>query len=131
MMFRKHEQETSAAPDTIAARTLGLISIGIGLTEICCPRRLEKTMGINNGQTTGIFRVLGIREICHGIDILSHPDPAPGVWSRVFGDVLDGALLGIAGAKTRKPGGFAAIAAMVLPVVVADLIFAKRLSAQR
>src|SRR3954447_3501596 len=121
--------QKAKAPDTKAmARGLGVASIAIGLTEILAPKQLEKTMGIGNGQTTGILRVLGVREIMHGIDILAHKDPTPGVWARVFGDLLDGALLGAAATRTKNPGGLAAIFAAVTPVVLADMIFAPRLS---
>jgi hypothetical protein len=114
--------------DRTAARALGVVSLAIGLTEILFPRQLEKTMGIGNGQNTGVMRVLGVREICHGVDILSHENPTPGIWSRVAGDLLDGVVLGAAGMKSRRKGGFAAIAAAVLPVVIADMVLAKRLS---
>ena len=87
-------------------------------------------MGIGNGQNTGILRVLGVREICHGVDILSHRDPTPGLWARVFGDLLDGVVLAVAGTRSRNRGGFATICALVLPVVVLDLIYAKRCSAE-
>ena len=40
-------------------------------------------------------------------------------------------LLTIVGTKTKKPGGFAAICALVLPVVVLDIVYAKRCSADR
>src|SRR3954465_3967494 len=112
------------------ARGLGVASIGIGLTEIAAPEKLQEIMGIGNGENTGIMRVLGVREICHGVDILSHRDPTPGVWARVAGDMLDGVLLGVAGANSQRPGGLAAIAAAVLPVVIADMVFATRLSTQ-
>jgi len=117
--------------DRAGARGLGLVSIAIGLTEICCARPLERAMGIGNGENTGIIRVLGVREIAQGIDILSHRDPTPGVHARVFGDVLDGALLGAAALKTRRPTGLLAICAAVLPVVILDMIFAGRLSRRR
>ena len=117
--------------DQTAARALGVVSLAIGLTEIMFPKQLEKTMGIGDGQNTGVMRVLGVREICHGIDILSHKNPTPGVWSRVAGDLLDGVLLGAAGMKSRRKGGFAAVAVAVLPVVVADMVLAKRLSTPR
>src|SRR5215217_661098 len=74
------------------AKGLGWASIAIGLSEILMPRQIERTMGIGNGQNTGILRVLGVREICHGVDILSHRDPTPGLWGRVAGDLLDGVL---------------------------------------
>jgi hypothetical protein len=64
----------------------------------------------------------------HGVDILAHKDPTPGVWSRVFGDVLDGVLLGAAATRTKNPEGLAAVFAAVTPVVIADMIFAPRLS---
>src|SRR6476620_46744 len=88
--------------DVTAARALGVASLVIGLSEILFPRKLQQTMGINNGQNTGVMRVLGVREICHGVDILSHRDPTPGVWARVAGDMLDGVLLGVAGAKSKR-----------------------------
>jgi len=123
-----YESYRRAAVDQRAAQCLGWASIAVGLTEILAPRQLEKTMGVGNGQVTGILRVLGVREIMHGIDLLAHDDPTPGVWSRVFGDLLDGVLLGAAATRTKKPGGLAAIFAAVTPLVLADLIFAPRLS---
>ena len=110
-----------------SARALGWVSIAIGLTEIAAPRQLEKLMGVGDGQNIGVLRTLGVRELMHGIDILAHKDPTPGVWSRVAGDMLDGALLAMAATKTRNPAGLAAVAAMVLPVVAADLLYAERL----
>src|SRR4051795_4468349 len=108
-----YEWERHAAVDQQAAQCLGWASIAVGLTEILAPKQLEKTMGVGNGQVTGILRVLGVREIMHGVDILAHNDPTPGVWSRVAGDLLDGVLLGFAAKRTRKPSGLMAVAAMV------------------
>src|SRR4051795_12004774 len=123
-----YEWERHAAVDQQAAQCLGWASIAVGLTEILAPKQLEKTMGVGNGQVTGILRVLGVREIMHGIDLLAHDDPTPGLWSRVFGDLLDGVLLGAAPTRTKNPGGLAAVFAAVAPVVIADMIFAPRLS---
>ena len=128
MYFMHSKASHRAAVDQQAAQCLGWTSIAIGLTEILAPKQLEKTMGVGNGQTTGILRVLGVREIMHGVDLLSHKDPTPGVWSRVFGDLLDGVLLGATATRTKNPGGLAAIFAAVTPVVLADMIFAPRLS---
>ena len=116
--------------DAEAARALGWASIGIGLTELTAPNKVEEMMGIGNGQNTGILRVLGVREIMHGVDILSHSDPTPGVWSRVAGDVLDGVLLAAAARRTQRPGSFAAVTAAVLGIALADVAVAKRLSSE-
>jgi hypothetical protein len=113
--------------DKELARSLGWASIGIGLTEIAAPRQLENMMGIGDGQNTGILRTMGVREIMAGVDILTHDDPTPGVWARVAGDALDGALLGVAATKTRRPGSFAALTAMVMGIVALDVICAWRL----
>ncbi len=117
--------------DQEAAKGLGWASIGIGAAEIAAPRQLERLLGISNGRNTGILRVLGTREIMHGLDILSHQDATAGVWSRVAGDVLDVALLSMAGRKTRNPKGFAAAFAMVLGIGVLDMLVAARLGQPR
>jgi hypothetical protein len=117
--------------DEQAARGLGWTSIAIGLSEVLAPKQLERTMGLGNGRNTGIMRVCGMREIAQGIDILAHEDPTPGVLARVAGDVLDGVLLGAAAMKTKRPGGFSAVCAMVLGVVAMDVLYAQRLSRKR
>jgi len=122
--MHRSRQETSS--HALAGTVLGLTSIAIGLTEVLFPQKLEQTMGINNGENTGILRVLGIREITHGIDLLAHKNPARGILSRVAGDVLDSALLGMAAKKSRNPAGMAMIFALVTPVVLADMLLAPR-----
>jgi hypothetical protein len=131
MPLTKSEGSSRAASDERAGRLLGWASIAVGLTEILVPRKLEKALGVGDGQNTGILRVLGVREIMHGIDLLAHDDPTPGVWSRVGGDLLDGALLGLAATRTKNPKGLAAVLAAVTPLVLADLFFAPRLSKDR
>ena len=110
------------------ATGLGFASLAIGLSEVLMPRKLEKSMGIHNSVNTGILRVMGIREILQGVDILAHDDPTPGIWARVFGDVLDTALLGIAATKTRKPASFATIFVSVMGIGLLDMICAGRLA---
>ena len=129
---KRLHQEYPEEVDRESARTLGIVSLAIGMTEIVAARHLDRFMGTGNGQNAGIFRILGVREIGHGIDLLSHPDdPAPGLWGRVAGDVLDNAMLGLAATRTKKPGGLAAIVALVLPVVVADMLLAPRMSKKK
>jgi hypothetical protein len=114
------------------ARALGWVSLAIAAAELLAPRKVEGMLGISkHPENTGILRVLGVRELGHGIDLLAHDDPAPGVWSRVAGDMLDGVLLAAAAKRTRRPGSFGAVTAMVLGVAAADVIVAGRLSAKR
>lgn len=117
--------------DIEAARDLGWLSIGIGLVELFATKPVEKLMGLDNHQNSGILRTMGVREILHGVDILSHKDPTPGVWSRVAGDVLDTALLGVAAMKTKSPSRFAIVAGVVMAIGVADMLIATKLSARK
>ena len=127
---RKKLPDVPEVSDRAVAKGLGWVSIAIGLSEILAPRKLERTMGIGDHQNTGILRVLGVREVMQGVDILSHKDPTPGLWARVAGDLLDGVLLTAAGMKSRNRSGFMTICALVLPVVVLDMIYAKRCTAE-
>jgi hypothetical protein len=113
-----------------AAKGLGWASLGIGLSEIAAPHQLEKMMGIGNHQKTGVLRVLGVREILSGLDILMHDDPTPGLWARVIGDALDLALMGIARRRSRRPSGMTKAFAMVLGITALDVLFAQRLSSR-
>jgi len=119
--------------DTEFARGLGWASIAIAAAEIAMPRQVEKLLGIDDTpDTRGTLRALGVRELCQGVCILTEDGPTEqmrsGVWARVAGDVLDTAFLGAAAMKTKKPGLFAAVAASVMAIGVADLLCAKRLS---
>jgi hypothetical protein len=110
--------------ETAQGTAFGLASLTVGATELAAPRQLEDAMGLGNGEMTGILRVLGLREIMHGFDLLTHENPTPGMWARVAGDMLDGLLLATALTKSRRPSGWALIAAAVAPLVVADVVCA-------
>lgn len=108
------------------ARGLGYVSLGLGVAEMVAPRQLQRLLGVAGGRTRGVLRVLGVRETMHGVDILSHRNPTHGVFSRVAGDLLDGALLALAAKKSRNVRGVLAAAAMVLPIVALDMWCAGR-----
>jgi hypothetical protein len=115
---------------------LGLASVGIGLTELAAPRLVESMLGLDDRQShRGILQVLGVRELMHGVGILTAKkgdgELSSGVWARVAGDVLDSALLGAAATKTRSPASFAAVAIAVAGIGVADLYCALKQSAHQ
>ena len=83
------------------ANFLGLFSIGLGLAQVVAPAGCRKLVGIDDGDGNAqLMRLLGMREITHGIAMLSKQQPEKAVWSRVAGDALDLALLG---RGTREP----------------------------
>lgn len=119
-----------------SARGLGWASVGIGLAELVAPAQVEKLLGLENrSHHHGILRVLGIRELMHGVSILTAPPQsetmAASLWSRVAGDVLDTAVLAVAATKTKRPGRFAAVAALVMGIGLLDALHTWQLQQQQ
>jgi len=111
------------------ARGLGWFSISLGVAEIVAPRSLAKLIGLR-GNPSGLFRMLGAREITSGIGILTGRQPnANWMWSRVGGDAIDLALLGAAFRSRRSNRNKLAMAtAAVAGVTALDAICSRRLS---
>jgi uncharacterized membrane protein len=111
------------------ARGLGWFSIGLGLAELLAPRGIARVAGVRGN--TGLIRLLGLREIAHGIAIFTQGRrPAKAVWSRVVGDALDLACLGAAYASpTSDKGRLTFATANVLAVSALDVLCAQQLSA--
>jgi uncharacterized membrane protein len=110
------------------AHGLGWFSLGLGLAEVLAPRAIAKISGVRGN--TGLIRLLGLREICHGVGIFAQGRrPAAAVWSRVAGDALDLVALGGAFASPRSNKGRVMFAAAnVLAVTALDVICARQLS---
>lgn len=84
------------------ARGLGWLSLALGAKELLAPRRVALAVGVVPRPT--LTRLLGLREIASGVAILASRDPTIPLWSRVAGDAMDLALLGLAG-RTRSTDG--------------------------
>jgi uncharacterized membrane protein len=77
-------------------KSLGWFSIGLGLVELLAPRRTARMIGVqDHGGVPPLLRAFGLREIAAGVLLLSKPGEAIGPWTRVAGDLLDLAMLGI------------------------------------
>jgi hypothetical protein len=127
-MHNYHRSEVESG-----SRAMGLASIGIGLAELAAPRFVESLLGLEHQpRQRGILQALGVRELMHGIGILTAENGdgqlTSGLWARVAGDVLDTALLGMAATKTKHPGRFAAVAAAVAAIGIADWYLASKAS---
>ncbi len=77
------------------ARGLAWFSIGLGLFELFGARRLTQFLGVDDRHTK-LIRAYGLREITTGVGIMAKRTPTAAVWSRVAGDALDMATLGVA-----------------------------------
>jgi hypothetical protein len=112
------------------AKGLGLFSIALGLAEVLMPAQTATIAGLNNKQRS-FLPALGLREIASGIGIMKSAKPTAAVWSRVAGDAVDLAFLGMAFAaddsnKRRLIGSTLA----VLGVTAMDVLCAQKLSSQ-
>lgn len=111
------------------AMGLGWFSIGLGVAETLAPRGMARLIG-SGEDSSNALRMLGLREIAHGVGILSsQPRPSGAVMSRVAGDMLDLAFLGSkmleSGTnKTRLCGAMTAVAG----VAALDLFCSQQLA---
>lgn len=103
------------------ARALGWFSIGLGVAQVLAPRGVSRMIGVQ--QHPRVLRALGTREIVNGIGILRQRRQTGWLWTRVAGDALDLALLGIAARSAHKrPRRLGLATAAVAGVAVLDLI---------
>ncbi len=111
---------------------LGIYSIGLGLAQVLAPKSMSTICGIADAEGNApIMRSMGMREISHGVAILSKQQPEKAVWSRVLGDTLDLVMLGKALANRDNHRGRTLFAtANVLAVTALDVMCAKQLSMQ-
>lgn len=114
------------------ARGLGWFSIGLGLAQLLAPRTLARAAGVNDHPV--LVRAVGMREIASGAGILRQPRQGGWLWSRVAGDVMDLALLGIAaktaGKSPARRRRITVAAAAVAGIAMIDLMSSLRESRQ-
>jgi uncharacterized membrane protein len=127
---RQAQGSEQALPRAIgrAAIGLGLFGIGLGVAELLSPRRFNRLIGVSdNRRARNVTRALGLREIANSFAILGRRRPAPWLWGRVAGDVIDLALLGNAArARRANVGRIAGAIGAVLGATVADAYVAAR-----
>lgn len=112
------------------ARGLGWFSIALGIAELVAPGRIARTLGLEGRER--LLQAYGGREIGAGIWALSDT-PAPAIWGRVAGDVVDLATLaaGLRGAdEEQRRNAWIALAA-VAGITAVDLLTALSLAAEQ
>ena len=109
---------------------LGWFSIALGVAEVAAARSVARVIGIPaDDKNTAILQAMGVREIANGVAILSQPDSARWVWSRVGGDVVDMTYLTTTlRSEHAEPRRVAGAAAAVLGVTALDVLCARQLS---
>ncbi len=112
------------------ARGLGWFSIGLGVAEVVAGKALGRALGMED--RSWLLRLYGVREIAAGVGIFARDNPAPWVWARVAGDVLDIATLASAYTEDNpKRDNVAAAIGSVLGITAVDYWCARRLQSGR
>src|SRR5687768_12878841 len=109
------------------ARNLGWFSIGLGLAELIAPGKMARSLGLEGKEN--LLRGYGAREIGAGMWALTDT-PAPAIWSRVAGDLLDLGTLAVGyrnGDDEQRRNAAMAIVA-VAGITVVDLVTASNLT---
>jgi uncharacterized membrane protein len=83
-------------------QVLGWIGLGLGAAQLVAPRHVARAVGVDDDRAL-LVRACGAREVASGIGILSKRWTAGWVWTRVAGDAMDLALLGLAATSLGKP----------------------------
>ena len=110
------------------ANSMGWFGIGLGLAELLAPRKVAHMIGVSREHRT-LIRLMGLRELASSAGILKDRSSATAVWTRVAGDVLDLALLGMAFTSSQSNRvRLTAATASVAGAMVVDLITAQQLS---
>lgn len=109
------------------AVALGVLSLGLGLTETVVPGRLARFLGVD--EHTALVRAYGARELLAGAGLLAQPGARTAwLWFRVAGDALDLAALGMVESRTAAGRKRTANAlALVTAITVADVLAARAL----
>ena len=116
-------------PSHAVAQGLGWFSIGLGLAELLAPRVMARGLGMEGNER--LLMLYGLREIATGIGVLAMRDPAPAVWARVAGDVLDLATFGrYAGRGNARRANVLTAMGAVAGVAAVDWGCARALSAE-
>lgn len=111
---------------------LGWLSIGLGLAALLAPRGIARAAGLP--ASTLLLRAIGVRELVCGIGLLNQPAAPAWRWSRVAGDAMDMAMLGVAarseGLNAGRSGSarsrFATTAMVLAGVTAFDVLASTR-----
>jgi len=115
----QHKGPSSLTGADRLARTLGWVSIGLGVTELVAPGRIARMLGLDDKE--GLIRAYGARELASAVPTLSIDKPV-GLAARIGGDVLDLGTLATALHRDNPKRRNAAIAtALVAGITLLDL----------
>ena len=108
------------------ARQLGWFSIALGVTELFAAERVTRWLGVDDDYAP-LVRFYGLREIASGVGVLSDRTPRGAMMTRVGGDALDMATLGVLSRDSQRPGRMLTAMALVAGAAALDVLCTKQL----
>lgn len=108
---------------------LGWLSVGLGTLQLTAPRVVQRLSGTDDSRTArAMVPLVGARELIQGAGLLGSRKTAWWAWTRVGGDAMDLASLGVAlarrsGARRRRLAGMTGV---VMAIAAVDLVTALR-----
>jgi uncharacterized membrane protein len=129
---RMNEQQVRVRDKDSLTQFLGWFSLGLGTAQVAAPQAMCRMIGArDDGHAPALMRLMGFRELTQGLGILTETRPTTWTWSRVAGDAVDLALLGMTAADSRHRGRTMVALASVAAVTVADVSASRHLAAKQ
>ena len=110
--------------------SLGMGAMGLGMLGLLAPRLVRNYLGVPKAVPVPVIQTLfGVRELWTGYTLAGDPTKSEMLWTRVFGDVFDIAVLGALSTPANKKAKNARGALkFVLLVTALDVIAALRMT---
>ncbi|RAO20824.1 hypothetical protein GUI43_00264 [Micromonospora noduli] len=108
-------------------RRLGWVSLGLGVAQLAAPGTVRRISGVDDSPTTrAVVPLVGARELVHAAGLLTSRRKSVWAWTRVVGDAMDLASLGVAIAHRsgRPRRRLVAVTGAVVGITVVDLLTA-------
>ena len=110
--------------------SLGMGAIGLGMLGLLAPRMVRNYLGVPKAVPVPVIQTLfGVRELWTGYTLAGDPTKSEMLWTRVFGDVFDIAVLSALSTPANKKAHNARGALkFVLVITALDVIAALRMT---
>ncbi|MFG3643198.1 SRPBCC family protein [Micromonospora sp. NPDC047762] len=108
-------------------RRLGWMSLGLGVAQLAAPDTVRRISGVDDSSTSRtMVPLVGARELVHAAGLLTSRRKGIWAWTRVVGDAMDLASLGVAiahrsGHRRRRLVG---VTGAIVGITVVDLLTA-------